>query len=921
MNITFTNIRSLLPKRDYICSFLDDSDTDILALTETWLHDQITDSEILPDRFNFNIYRRDRHQKRGGGVLLAVKKTISSFVIETESPIEIIWASCMTSTSNILIGVCYRPPDASRSFIDDLHDSINLALKKYQGHEVYLLGDFNYPQIDWPLLSSTCSSSTDFLNLTLDFNFSQIIDQPTRGSNVLDLVLTTAPETIGPLSFLGGFSDHKLIQLTVEIPTLETGFSVKQIRDYSRGNYDGMNAELDVFLHEVLLPTFNVRTVESNWLLFKDKLCRLVDKYVPLITISNHKTNPWFNKNLRTLRNKKKRLYKKATNAPCASTWKKYTDFLKVYKCELDRAKKKYFTQDLPSILKNNPRKFWRTISPCVDDHKICLFDDNDTPLPDEQCASAFNSFFTSIFTREDHSNVPIVTDLDYPFMETIDITPEGIASLINNLKVSTSSGVDNINTKILKNTVHVSSQILFHIFTQSLASGQLPIDWKIAKVIPVFKNGNKTSRENYRPISLTCICCKLLEHIIASHIFRHLEKNKYFYNHQHGFRKGLSCNTQLLEFSSELQFNLNNNQQTDCIFLDFSKAFDRVAHCRLISKLSALRIDSLTLSWLRNFLSLRLQFTIVNDTSSTITDVTSGVPQGSVLGPLLFLIYINDLPDNISSCVRLFADDCVIYRVINTAQDHIILQKDLDQINSWCTTWQMILNTTKCKTISFSRKHAHSDFTYYINNEAISRAAAYKYLGIIFTSTLSWATHITSTCAKASKTLGYLRRNLRNAPIDMRKLSYFTFVRPQLEFASSIWSPHQSYLVNLLESIQNRAARFISRNYSRNSSITQIKLDIPLQPLHIRRVVALLCLFHKYVYSDNLSPLPLEPPSRVSSRLHNQYSFKRIYGKTLAFNSSALPQAISHWNDLPDAIASISNPDRFREQLNAHFS
>lgn len=271
-----------------------------MALTETWLHDQIGNSEVLPDRYNFNIYRRDRRQKRGGGVLLAVKKTISSFIIETESPIEIIWVSCMTSTSKILIGVCYRPPDASSSFIDDLFDSINLALKKYRGHEVYLLGDFNYPQIDWPLLSSTCSSSTNFLNLILDFNFSQIVDQPTRGPNVLDLIFTTAPETIGPLSYLGGFSDHKLIQLTVEMPTPETGFSNKKIRDYSRGNYVCMNSDLDVFLNQVFLPTFNDRTVESNWLLFKHKLCSLVDKYVPLISISNHETNPWFNKNLRT---------------------------------------------------------------------------------------------------------------------------------------------------------------------------------------------------------------------------------------------------------------------------------------------------------------------------------------------------------------------------------------------------------------------------------------------------------------------------------------------------------------------------------------------------------------------------------------------------------------------------------------------
>uniref|UniRef100_A0A6G5ABZ4 Putative endonuclease/reverse transcriptase n=1 Tax=Rhipicephalus microplus TaxID=6941 RepID=A0A6G5ABZ4_RHIMP len=185
--------------------------------------------------------------------------------------------------------------------------------------------------------------------------------------------------------------------------------------------------------------------------------------------------------------------------------------------------------------------------------------------------------------------------------MSPIIVTVEGISKLIHGLKLSTSCGVDNINSKVLKNTSASSSQILCHIFQQSLSSGQLPTDWKIAKVIPIFKDGNKHTPGNYRPISLTCICCKLLEHIITSHIYSHLESNNFFLN-QHGFRKALSCDTQLLEFTSDLHNGMNSNKIVDCIFLDYAKAFDRVAHCRLIAKLSALKLDSSTLSWLRNF-------------------------------------------------------------------------------------------------------------------------------------------------------------------------------------------------------------------------------------------------------------------------------------------------------------------------------
>lgn len=505
--------------------------------------------------------------------------------------------------------------------------------------------------------------------------------------------------------------------------------------------------------------------------------------------------------------------------------------------------------------------------------------------------------------------------------MEFIEITIAGIERLIDNLKISTSAGIDNINSKILKGTVTSSSKFLYHIFRQSLASGQLPSDWKIGKIVPVHKIGDKGSPNNYRPISLTCVCCKMLEHIIASHIFSHLESNHFFVGNQHGFRKCLSCDTQLFEFTTDLHLNMDSGLQTDCVFLDFSKAFDRVAHCRLIAKLSALRLDSLTLSWLRNFITFRQQFTVVNNFSSTLSDVTSGVPQGSVLGPLLFLIYINDLGTNLTSCVRIFADDCIIYRKINTSDDHLALQNDLNLISSWCDTWLMSLNLNKCNVMIFSRKRINSDFPYSINSNLLTRTSSYKYLGIILTPNLSWSDHISSICAKASRSLGYLRRNLRNSPSSVRKLAFLTFVLPQLEFASSIWSPHQNYLIDMIESIQNRAARFISSNYDRYASITQIKHECSLQPLHTRRSLALLCLFHKYIYSSRSSEFNLHHPITMSRRLHNQFSFSRIYGSTLAFNSSALPRAIRLWDDLPDVIASVSCHETFRRHLSDHYA
>lgn len=846
---------------------------------------------------------------------------MTSRIVNINSSIEIVWAECETHSNKVLIGCCYRPPDTNLYFLVELRSNIAKALELCPADIVYLFGDFNFPLIDWKNLSSACRTSMEFISLALDFNLFQMITQPTRGTNILDLVFTNAPETVSEIVCLDGFSDHKLLQLTLNIPLQFTGVSNKTIRDYNRGDYNKINKELDTFLSGTFLTFFSVRSVQENWLLFKETLCKLVEKYIPLIKVSGDTRNPWFTKCLRRLRNKKKRLYTNAkrTNSPTA--WDRYGLFWKEYCSALAEAKDKYYSHDLPSLLKHNPQKFWQVISPNSGSHHISLCDSNHVPVSDKDCAVAFNTFFSSVFTTEDHSNIPQVTDLDYQYMEPIDVTEDGIAGLINNLKLSSSSGPDNINSKILKNTVTLSSKFLYHIYRQSLSSGQLPSDWKTAKVVPVHKSGNKNSPENYRPISLTSICCKMLEHIIASHVYRHLESNNFFFSNQHGFRKGFSCETQLLEFTTDIHFNMDHSLQTDCIFLDFSKAFDRVAHCRLISKLSVLKLDSPTLSWIRNFLTNRQQFTIVNEYTSSLTYVTSGVPQGSVLGPLLFLIYINDLPNNISSCMRVFADDCILYRPIKSPDDHLILQHDLQIVSNWCEAWQMKLNSSKCKIMTFSRKTSNHSFSYHINTILVSQASAYKYLGVNLTSNLSWTSHITSICANASKSLGYIRRNLRNCPSDIRKLAFLTFVRPQLEFASPIWSPYHEYLIRMLEAIQNRASRFISRDYNYQSSITRIKLNLSLETLSSRRDIALLSLFHRYVYQMKPSNLPLVRAPCTSRRLHNDFSYNRIYGNTDAFNASALPRAIRFWNSLPNNTVAQTNKDKFRELLVLHFS
>ena len=334
---------------------------------------------------------------------------------------------------------------------------------------------------------------------------------------------------------------------------------------------------------------------------------------------------------------------------------------------------------------------------------------------------------------------------------------------------------------------------------------------------------------ENYRPVSLTSVTSKLLEHIICKHLLDHLDRNNILTSLNHGFRKGFSCETQLMVTMDDLLKSSENNLQTDIIILDFAKAFDTVPHNKLICKLKSYGIEGRMLKWITSFLTERKMRVVVDGEMSSYTHVVSGVPQGTVLCPLLFLCHINDLPDNISSQVRLFADDCLLYRPIKSRRDHYLLQQDIHNLESWATKWGMRFNSKKCYVLSNKSKSSHM---YTINDNILQQVQNSRYLGVTISDDFKWGTHIQSMTAKASSLLGLLKRNLKHCPSSCKKLGYTAMVRSQLEYASIIWSPYQLEDINRIEKVQRRAARFISGDYTSRyegyMSGLLTKLDLP---------------------------------------------------------------------------------------------
>ena len=300
---------------------------------------------------------------------------------------------------------------------------------------------------------------------------------------------------------------------------------------------------------------------------------------------------------------------------------------------------------------------------------------------------------------------MPSPANSDIPDMPKFVIHTEGVEKLLKNINVKKANGPDEISSWVLKETATEIAPFLQFIFMQSIEEGEIPRDWKIANVVAIHKKGSKTKASNYRPVSLTSVNCKVLEHIIFHHIMSHLQEHNILTNDQHGFRKGHSCETQLITTIEEIHRHLDKGQQTDTVILDFSKAFDTVPHQRLLMKLQNNGIRDEMNTWIASWLKNRCQSVVIDGERSEEAQVRSGVPQGTVLGPLLFLLYINDIGNDLTSKIRLFADDSLLFGVVKTDTDSQNLQGNLNRLCEWADKWQMVFNPEKCYVRSIHRK------------------------------------------------------------------------------------------------------------------------------------------------------------------------------------------------------------------------
>ena len=913
------NINSIRGKKLELLAFLDFHQPHVVAIQETKIDSSIATSELFPETCPYSVYRKDRNI-HGGGVMLLVHKDISHMPItELENDSESIWVKVFANKTSHFVASWYRRPGITSEEFQLFREQLDYIRTHHKGKKLpsaHVLGDFNFKDIDWPdrlsKSGSTLSQSEGqiLIDIMNDHGLEQMVHFPTREKNTLDLILTTLPGQFQDVHSPDKLSDHDIVSGTLKmfIPPIKK--PRRKVYLYQKGDYESMRKDTLQFAKEKYFNGHSdTRSVQENFDLLTSFIQDSADKHIPSKTSRSVSSIPWITPEIRRKIRRKNKTHAKAKKTGSSKLRSKFETLRREIKADV-RKQHDLYVNNLVGDVKANPRDFYRYINSQKKDTQgippLKRKNGKGVAQSDLEKAEEFNGQFTDVFSKNEHTQVPLL-DRSAPFMNDIAVSKDGVIKLLKGLNPSKALGPDELHPRVLKELATELGPVLAHLFQQSIDTGEIPKEWSLANICPLFKKSDRSLACNYRPVSLTCVPCKLLEHIVCSNIMAHLDEYKLLSDRQHAFRKGHSCETQLTTVINDWAKILDNRGQVDTFILDFEKAFDTPPHELLKSKLFGYGIGGKTLKWIDSFLCFRQQRVVVNGVKSDWAPVLSGVPQGTVLGPLLFSLYINDISSDIESEIRLFADDCVCYREIKDEKDTMKLQRDIDRLGSWARKWGMRFQPVKCNMMQLTRKRIkkiHASYT--LEGTNLENVESIKYLGVTITSDLRWNTHVSNVCTKANRTLGFLRRNLHSFPQEVKEAAYKGLVRPVLDYGSSVWDPPGVVLQEELESVQKRAARFVTGNYDyETGSMTGILGQLKWESLKKRRKDNRLILLYKGLKGK--ASVPTDDLIPKTRRCRNQHSmaFQTPIANTDVYKGSFFPQTIRDWNALPDSLIS----------------
>ena len=936
LTVLYANVRSLLNKLDELKLISFDLKPDVICLCETWTNDTITNSFLTIEDYSL-ICRKDRNdtnQGIGGGLIIYVKSNILSCEVNYDY-VSLYNQCCVVSLTvdtnkRLNIALVYRPHSLyDENNVADNNEKLCNILKQLPKPYV-IVGDFNFSDINWDASTSTAKSK-QFLDTVNDLFLTQHIDFPTHKSGTMpDLVLSSDQSLILSTESVGilGSSDHDMIFVNIKSPCNMKG-TEKASRNWPKADIEQLKSDINIVDWQ---SEFEGKSTEECWTFFRNTLEGAVDNSVPYNPPRKKGKPLWMNKNtLRKIR-KKKKLWKNYRKS------QEYEDYLAFKKLENEvkknvRKAKKDFEKKLAKNSKANPRSFYKYVNSKKSNR------DNVGPLKcnnviiddDKNMADVLNNFFGSVFVKEDLNNVPEPMKINdtVPNLESLDITAEKVKKKLENVKKFSAPGPDGINPFIVNELSDELCTPLAMIFQKSLEEGYVPDDWKCANVTPIFKKGSKFEAGNYRPVSLTSIVCRAMESVIKDSIVEHLMDNDLIYGSQHGFIPKRSCLTNLLEYFELISDSIDQGDAVDLVYLDFAKAFDKVSHHRLLVLLEAHSISGEILVWIKEWLSGRHQRVVLNGEASGWLSVTSGVPQGSVLGPILFCIYIN-LVDRYLSDTQVmlskFADDTKAGMKVNCDSDADELQNIINILCDWAEDWQMEFNTKKCKVMHLGRKNTKFSYTmggYAPGGTVLSEVKEEKDVGVIISNDLKPSAQCAAAALNANRLVGQMSRAFTYRNKDTWIKLYKVYIRPHLEYAVQAWSPWTKKDIECLENVQRRVVKMTSGLRSLTYEDRLIELDI--QSLEARRLRGDMIQTWKVLHHhDNIKEDSLftrrTAGSATTTRLSSSpFNLEHKRSNLNIRRNSFSNRVVDPWNKLPNFVKESPTLLSFKKDYDKH--
>ena len=938
LSIIHLNIRSLGANGDILNAYLSllKLNFDIVCLTETW----VSDSEILDVFQNYNGFHSIRQNRRGGGSSIFVHKrfkcSLMSDLTVNFSFIESVFVKISKTGKNLIVGSCYRPPNTDfslfQAFIDEKLTSIG------SGSDIVACGDWN---LDLFRMSEdrACAS---FYNGMSSLSLIPTISKPTRISgtscSLIDNIFISELSnfTSGILTF--DITDHFPIFLVYKdifqnCRNIQEKVTFRILSEVSLGNfYDGLSRES---FTEVINETSLDRAVK----LFDDKILEIYNFYCPVrtkIVSPKDKEKPWVNSNLKFLIKQRERLFLIYKQNMVEESV--YRNFRNSVNNKLKQSKKLYYQRAFHGV-KSDVKKTWKILNRVLkptnsrtksEIKKIVV--DNVTYTEPEEIANLFNDFFSTIGENLNNSmpqtnssindstnNIP--TQLNSFFFSPI--TSSNVHQIILSFK-NKSSDISTYSIRTLKYISDIISPVLSLLINKSITDGYFPKSLKLARVIPLFKAGDIYDLNNFRGISILPIISKIFEKIVSSQVYHYFETNTLFTNSQFGFRKKLSTSDALLDTLQYVYDKLDKGETVVSFFLDFKKAFDCVNQKLLLDKMSAYGLRGVVRKWFESYLSDRQQYVSINGQCSVSRPVTCGVPQGSILRPLLFLIFINDFPSSSNFFkFNLFADDSTLscsFKNVSSEFMHDVLSSELIPINNWLISNKIKLNADKTHFLAFSYRKNIQISPIPLGSNLINQASSTKFLGVHIDENLNFKIHIENICKKVSKTVGILHKVKYFLPTDVLKTIYNTLIYPYLNYGIETWYGAPQSVRAGVQILQKKAVRAVNNLPYNAHTSTYFKNGKILKLEDIYNLKVCAHVFNSIQCPDHFSSRLIIHSDIHNYNTRNSNQFIVPFFRRSSSQCSFIFKALTEYNSLPIGIKQAENTKQFKKQLVGHY-